>query len=95
MNNFEYIENLFEKVKQISIKNISGDCFICNSKTVKILKDNHLLKDCLIIPEELKDLQIVGKINDFYVIESDYVEDNTILGYKLDYLTSTFIPSLN
>ena len=93
MDNFEQLENILKEAEEINARNLSGDCLICNDKTITILKDNNLLQPCN-IPKELKDLDVVGVIGNLYVIKSKYVEDNTILGYKLSYLTSVFYPSI-
>lgn len=92
MNNLEQIENILKEAEEIKARNLNGDCLICNDKTINILKDNNLLQEC-IIPEELKDLEVVGTVDNLYVIKSKHVEDNVILGYKLSYLTSVFYPS--
>ena len=92
MNNLEQIENILKEAEEIKARNLNGDCLICNDKTINILKGNNLLQEC-IIPEELKDLEVVGTVGNLYVIKSQHVEDNVILGYKLNYLTSVFYPS--
>ena len=94
MNNLEQIENILKEAEEINLKNLSGDCLICNDKTVKLLNDNNLIESCS-VPKELKDLEVVGKIGNLYVIKSLHVPDGTVYGYKLSYLTSVFYPSFD